>query len=277
MRHRSHIVALHFLLVLFITACLLPQPLSPAAPTADSNSIATIIAGTAAAAAAQTQSAGVPAPTAAETPTSTPAPTQAPIISNAGTSLEILADGSTRFTDHRYHLQVVFPTGWIAVRPNEPEYYAAWASEWASDPKFTGHLTVVQNKTPDQLRVYVISVKPEHSAHGERNRISIIFESNAAETLEDFVEDQSGDRPFEGFERISTGYQDWPDGRRGFVFEDSWDAALDTGEIYTIYYKGAIFKVEGGALIFDLLAPQSIKDLILPDYQHTLDGMLQLP
>lgn len=276
--NRRRNIFINGIALLLIVACAIPGMVSPSVSTADPNALATIIVATAMSAATQTAAAGpVQAAVATESPASLPTTTSTPNISLAGTSLEKMADGSTQLTDHRYRMQVVIPPGWLAVRVNEPEYYAAWESEWAGNPDFTDSLQSIQSIDPQRLRVYALDVRPDHIVNGMTTRMAILSQLNDAESLEAFVDEVDGPRNFENYERISSTYQEWPDGRRAYVIEETWSGAMENGELFAMYYKGKIFKTTDGFLIFDIMTPMSFKDVVLSDFEQVVDGIVQLP
>lgn len=97
-------------LVLAMLACA-GQP----APSAiDPNTIPTIVVLTAVAAMTQTAIA-LPAP--GETPTR--------LSPTADTTLEILPDESTKFTDSKTGFEIIFPAGWLTLRANSQEFNSA--------------------------------------------------------------------------------------------------------------------------------------------------------
>jgi len=95
-------------LFLVILACGSQSAVSPAI------GIPTIIVLTADAAKTQT---AIVLPAPEETPTRLP-PT-------AGTTLEVLPDGSTKFTDSKTGFEIIFPTGWLTLRSNSEEFNSA--------------------------------------------------------------------------------------------------------------------------------------------------------
>src|SRR5688572_27565865 len=106
-------------------ACVIPgiSPVQPI-PTADTR-LDVIIAETVSSAQTQTQQA-LPAELATTTSTIAPTITSTPRVSVTGTTLVIREDQSTVFVDYKAGFELVIPTGWLAVRVNEPEYYAAF-------------------------------------------------------------------------------------------------------------------------------------------------------
>jgi hypothetical protein len=106
-----------FILLFTLMACAFPGMGQPAAlPTFDPNSIPTMVALTANAAMAQTAAAPPPA-------------TLDAAFSLSQTTLEPLPDGSAKYTDNEVGFEVIFPTGWLTVRPNSEEFDVALNKE----------------------------------------------------------------------------------------------------------------------------------------------------
>lgn len=118
------------MLFLLIAACVIPGQAIPSAPTIDQNLVQTSIAGTVQA--AQTQTAVLPA-----------AATDEP-AGMTGTAIEQLQDGTTRYTDYEARFEIVFPAGWLALRPNSEEFNAALAKEATVNTMLNDQMTTDQ-------------------------------------------------------------------------------------------------------------------------------------
>jgi hypothetical protein len=115
-------------IVLAIAACGLPgQTAQPQAiqptPGIDANAVATAVAGTAQAAAQQTASSELFAP------------------SQTGTAIEQLEDGTTKYTDYDGGFEVLYPVGWLAVRPDSEEFDAALKKQGAANSMLHDQMT----------------------------------------------------------------------------------------------------------------------------------------
>jgi hypothetical protein len=131
-------------LTVFILACALPGPGGPSAPLAGPDELSTIIAGTAAAAAAQT---------AAIAPQGTPGE----ILT--GNQLDAQSDGSTRYTDYDGGFELVLPAGWLAVRPNSEEFTAALQDQGADNQVLHDQMIIDQDtyeSVPRRLLIYTL-------------------------------------------------------------------------------------------------------------------------
>lgn len=136
-------------ILLAITACVLPgQTAQPQAvqPTAgiDSKAIATAVAGTAQAAATQTASADLFAP------------------SQTGTAVEPLSDGTTKYIDYDGGFEIIYPVGWLVVRPNSEEFDAALKKQGAANAMLYDQMTLDQSSyDPNFDRLFCYIVRPD--------------------------------------------------------------------------------------------------------------------
>lgn len=117
-------------LFLLSAACAIPGQTLPAVPAIDPGAVQTSIAGTAQA--AQTQTAIVPI--VAVTPSA----------GMTGTLIEQAADGTTQYTDFDGGFEIIFPAGWLALRPNSDEFTAALANEGAVNSMLHEQMTADQ-------------------------------------------------------------------------------------------------------------------------------------
>jgi hypothetical protein len=137
------------LIVMAIAACVLPGQTTPpqvVQPTSgiNSNAVATAVAGTAQAAATQTASADLFAP------------------SQTGTAVEQLSDGTTHYTDYDGGFEVIFPTGWLAVRPNSEEFDAALKKQGAVNSMLYDQMIYDQSTYDvDFDRLYAYVLRPD--------------------------------------------------------------------------------------------------------------------
>jgi hypothetical protein len=126
---RSNLLLLSALLVFLLAGCEIPGMIPTAHPTADADALATIIAGTAAAANAQTAAASpaTASPPASTLETAAQAVTETPLslFSAQGTALIPDENGSTLFIDQSVGCRFI-PTGWLLVRIGEPEMSEAF-------------------------------------------------------------------------------------------------------------------------------------------------------
>ena len=159
-------------LVLLLTASLACAISGLSAPesngTLDSNSLSTIIAGTANAAAMQTAQfnplTSSLLATSAKTVVSTSTATATPpiIFSTYGTALSQQADGSMLFVDKQLGYEIIVPSGWTAFRINEFEFYKLWTLPASKEPIVQGNLTSIQSMDPNIFRLFAFDLRDGH-------------------------------------------------------------------------------------------------------------------
>jgi len=134
----------------------------------DSNSLSTIVAGTANAAALQTaQVVSLTPPmasTSTETVASTPITTATPLLvfSSYGTALGQQADGSTLFIDRQLGYQITIQSVWTPFRINESEFYKMWTLPVSQQTLVQGNLTSIQSMDPHIFRLFAFDLRDGH-------------------------------------------------------------------------------------------------------------------
>jgi len=131
-------------ILIAMVACVLPGQAIQTAPAMDPIAIDTAVAGTAQAAAEQT---------AAAQPSAT-------VVT--GTSIEQLADGTTKYSDYDAGFEIIFPVGWLAVRPNSEEFNAALGKEGAANSGLRAQMEFDQAEYDANFdRLYAYILRPD--------------------------------------------------------------------------------------------------------------------
>ena len=283
--NKSHRNLLFFLFIFLTLACALPGLSAPSEfPTPDPNSISTIVAGTANAAAMQTAQANpstnTPLPTSTETPAPTSTATPTPRISAEGTSLVKQSDGSYIFTDLQGGYSVIVPSGWLVVRVNEQEYLNAWVLPEASDPKIQHFLTQFQNEDPKTYRLVGADIIPEHLQENFLTNFLISWNRNSTLTLQQEIDNAKTDLPRTVMQGAKISYADIgltstqiPMG----IMELNWNTKDISGNTVKIYQKIVAFKVKSGTLAFTFSTTPDLKDAILNEFDLMTDQIKMLP
>ena len=137
------------IIILAITACVIPGQAVPSAPAIDPHAVETSIAGTVQAAQAQTALPQVV--TTDESPTGM-----------TGTAIEQMQDGTTRYTDYDAGFEITFPAGWLAVRPNSDEFNVSLTKEGAVNSMLHDQMTADQaGYDPEVDRLYGYILRPD--------------------------------------------------------------------------------------------------------------------
>lgn len=143
------------MLLFAMLACVIPG--LNQTPPLDKNNLSTIIASTANAAMTQTAAAAPPVPAETELPTSEVVGT--PEVTG---TLENLPNESTQFTDAESGFVVVFPKGWLTVRPNSEEFNSALEKEAARNEVLRDQMEMdLADYEPVLDRLYSYPLLPE--------------------------------------------------------------------------------------------------------------------
>jgi hypothetical protein len=134
-------------MLIAMLACALPGRGSPQEPAPVSGSIETAIAGTAQAASQQTAEASLV--------TATPA-------GMTGTTIDQLADGTTKYTDYDAGFEITFPAGWLTVRANSEEFNASLVGEATANSMLHDQMAAdLTSYEADHDRLYSYILHPD--------------------------------------------------------------------------------------------------------------------
>jgi len=291
---RSVFIALIFLAA--ITACVVPGlPTASApvfAPTVDTGSIETMVAGTVSIAITQTEQAqptatstsAAPA-TAAATFTSTPAPTgtftlQAGPSQKASPSQSTLTkqeDGSTLFADARAGYEIKLPADWLAVRIDEQEYLDAFSLEEAANTNIQQSLLSIQNEDPTAFRLLAIDTQAAHIQNDfatdmrfvldEQKNISLSSDAD----LKAIAEKISASAAVFRFEVTSIKIVTSASGTQFGVIEAKSSFTSPTGAEVPLYQKQVFFNGKSGMQSITLTTVSDLKETLLPAFDAMLE------
>jgi hypothetical protein len=261
-------------LLMATIACVLPGQTVQPPPTTNPINIETAVAGTAQAAAQQTQQANPITVTATVVIVPTDIPTATPKISLAGTSLQIREDQTTLFTDYKAGIQLVVPAGWLALRPNEEEYLKAFTLDVTlQNPAISDRLTRIQDANIDRFRMDAIDIRPEHSPHGIISDFNVIFQEGDLRSLEEWEKaERKARKIYANHKFLSAKYPQTASGIRVLMIEENWSV----GQEYTMYYRGVFFTLPTGTLVLDFYASSDFKDVVLPDFDQAVNSVTLL-
>lgn len=245
-----------------ITSCSFGKK-APTVPTIDPSILATQAAGTAQASAEQTKQASIPTPI---PPTSTPK--ASPIT---GTSLVTLGDQGTLFIDSKAGIQLTIPPGWLAVRPNEDEYYKAFGlKEVLSSPEINDRLAKLASANTDYFRLDAIDTSPDHVVNGIISVMSVNFQPDDHRSLEKWAESERTKKsPFKEYIFLSSTFQKTTDGTRVLVVEERWRGSPNG----ILYHREIFFSLSSGTLAIDLQTNRDLKDNVLPEFEQVINSL----
>ena len=249
----------------------------------DASSLSTIVAGTANAAAIQTAQANpstsTPLPASTKTATPTPIGAPSPQVSTEGTSLVKQSDGSYVFTDNQGGYSVVVPSVWLAMRINEQEFMNAQISPANSDPHIQNAFSVLRRDDPKTYRLVAIDTSPSDLQTGFVSNLSIAWDRNNAETIEQNIADAKKALP-KTSSSLKITYADMgttsthiPMG----IIETSTKGTTMSKQNITTYQKQIIFKLKSGTLYFDIAIAVQLKDKFIPGFELMTDQIKMLP
>ncbi|MGB8984917.1 MAG: hypothetical protein WCC12_23840 [Anaerolineales bacterium] len=138
-----HILMISVVLVA-VVACVLPGQTIQPTPGISADTVATAVVGTAQAASTQTAAAQSLATEVSVMP---------------ATNIEQAQDGTTRYTDYDGGFEIIFPVGWLAVRPNSEEFNVSLAKAGAANPMLHEQMTADlagYDANFDRLYAYVL-------------------------------------------------------------------------------------------------------------------------
>jgi hypothetical protein len=240
-------------------------------PTADANALATMIAGTAAAAAAQTEVAQPVTPSATVPPTATV--TSVPIYSTEGTALLTDAGGATTFIDQAGGYELKISPGWLLVRVNERELMDAWTLPETADARIQNFLHQVQKSDPKTFRLFGADTLAEHYQGGFVSNFNVFWDRDRTESLEQLVGALQEQLPRTylnstvthaevGFtsSRVSVG-----------IVESSSVLLTPAGWPINLHQKQVVFHLKTGALTIVLSTTEELKDIYLPAFDAMVD------
>lgn len=202
-------------------------------------------------------------------PTETPTPT--PQVSLSGTTLVFQEDQTAEFIDLKAGIKLTIPSGWLAVRVNEEEYYKAFSSPVVlENPPIFDRLDQIQTHDVSFFRLDAIDTRPGHIVNGLISDISVIFQEGDTRTLEEWRRVESRQKsPYAGFKYISSTYQETADGTRILAIERSWDWTSGG----SVYYRGVFFSLPTGTVVLDLQTNMDFKDAVLPDFEQVVNSL----
>ena len=273
-RLRALLAAL--LLLLVILACDVPiQAASPAAPTADTVSLATIVAEKFSTALQQTAEAGSPLSTPTQPPAIEETPTPEPPA--AESTLSRLEDGTTLFIDNPSGFEVTVPVGWLAVRVDEQEILVALDLAEASDPAIQRSLSEIQKQDPEQFRLFALDTQDGHIQSGFVTNISFLWERQTEMSLEDSTDldavAASLPDAIPDIEILSIETSTNTNGVQYGAITSSWPIKTDAGQDIVIQQKQVFLGAKTGTLVITLSTTEGLRDSTLPAFDAMLETL----
>lgn len=242
------------------------------APLMNPPAVETSLAGTARALAKLTETARPITPTAAVTPTITFTPT--PRISVNGTSLTVQGDGSAVFVDHKAGIQLTVPSGWMAFRVGEQEYYDAFTSEVVlSNTALNERLTQIQDFDLEKFRLDAFDIRDDHSPNGIISDMSVVFHEGDTRMLEQWARAEGNQKsPYKNYRFLSARYLKTADGTTVLAIEQTW--SFDQSN--KVFHRAVYFSLPTGTLVLNFYTNNAFKDTVRPDFDQFVSSVTPL-
>lgn len=255
---------------MLILACVLPPAVAPQPiPTTDPNRLSTMVAGTSAVLMTQTAQAAELLVTPTETPYATPTrPT-------SGSVLTVRPDGATYFADALTGLELVIPTGWMALRIGEQEYYAAWADETSLRLGFTNILTNFSGQDPNIVRLIALDTQDGHSQ--TLFPANVILQTGHSFTLEEAIRIQLEHHRavFNDFELVAHSAGELSTGIPSVSLETAYNGmSVSTGEEIRVYEKFILFSANGKTTSIKIETLDAIRAVTSPQFEQIVASLV---
>ncbi len=250
-------IASALIILMAVVACVLPGPAIQPPPTIDLSAMETAAAGTAHAAATQTEQ--------ARPATATPRPT--------GVLKEEQSDGTTLFTDYDSGYQIAFPKGWTVVIPDEGDISETLSNIPEQEENISKLIEAAKSADANNiLRVFGFNLKAQQGAYTPNINISQNTNSLlAATSLKDLVDATVTYFPSIGIEVLSSEVKTTASGTEIGVIETQWSMNAPSGEKTDLRQKQVMFKSEAGVVI---LTFSTVKDATV-DLSADVDKVIE--
>lgn len=205
------------------------------------------------------------------TPTATNTPTQVP-YPESGSEFKEDIEGNPTYLDYSGGYTVNLPTDWLAIRPGETEYTAAWSLPEATRPEVQSALQSMQSLDPNSFRLFILDTRAEHAENSFLTNINLLLSPESDATLEEVFAQNVLDLPkaipglvvTDSTVETTTSKQDV-----GIIISE-WDSKLSSGETVHIYQKQAIFTVKNHSLVITFTSTVDFKDTVLAEFDALL-------
>ena len=273
MNHRrTHFIALFCLISML--GCAIPGvpagSTSIPAPAVDDDRLQTMVAGTVAAAIAQTEQA---APT--HEPGQPPTPTEQVLATES--SLTAQSDGTILFVDERAKFQVNLSPGWLPVRINEQEYLDAFSLPAAADEAVQSELMDIKALDPNIFRLFVYDLQDGHLISGVITGIDFVWDVEGIISLEndtgiqETADDLAASTP--GLNATSATLSSSTNGiPMGIILCEIPGYTFEGAEV-VLFQKHVYLNLPAGMLIVSFTTEQNFKDATLPFFDTMIETL----
>ena len=255
------------LLLISTLACAIPGLDAPDPVPFDPGALSTVVGLTANA--AVTQTALVAQPLSTEVVSGDVAPPG--LTESAATSLELLPDGSTKYTDNEVGIEVIFPAGWLTLRANSDEFNSALKKEALKNELLRAQMELdLAEYHPGMDRLYSYPLRPDIEKNTAFGFSKLRWDSEDSvlvneSSMGEFVRGLESSGAIPGL-RVDTA-QLYENGNQVKVIEigGQFSFSNDLGEVIPFYYSAVFFKPTNSSTVRISLV--YLKDYKLPIYE----------
>lgn len=228
-KYLPHVLAA--LVTLFaIVACVLPGQTAQPAPDIDPIAIETAVAGTAQAAAQLTAVAAQPVPT-----------------RRTGTTLQQSKDAYTLYSDYDAGFDVMFPPGWLVIRPNMEEINTVLANEGATNPTLQEQIVLDLTGASAAAHLYAYILRPDIKENVVFGFTHVNWELSATTpidnlSMEEEVRKLESPEGLQGFHASQSEIRENSNGVQIIEIGGITTRANSQGELVTVYITVIFFK-----------------------------------
>ena len=205
-------------------------------------------------------------------PPPTVTPTPKPFSS--GSTLIKQDNGSTLFVDESAGYEITVPTGWLAVRINEKEYYDAWTLPENADIHIQTSLLSIKEQEPATFRLLVLDTQEGHIKNEIVTNINFIWDAQTVLSfdtdvdLQAFADELPSDTA--GLTVSSVEIIIPPSGAPYGVITSKVGGFNASGAQVSLYQKMVLFNLKTGTLVITFATENEFAETTLPVFDAML-------
>ena len=205
-------------------------------------------------------------------PPPTVTPTPKPFSS--GSTLIKQDNGSTLFVDESAGYEITVPTGWLAVRINEKEYYDAWTLPENADIHIQTSLLSIKEQEPATFRLLVLDTQEGHIKNEIVTNINFIWDPQTVLSFDTDVDLQAfaDELPSitDGLTVSSMEIIIPPSGAPYGVITSKVGGFNASGAQVSLYQKMVLFNLKTGTLVITFATENEFAETTLPVFDAML-------
>lgn len=205
-------------------------------------------------------------------PPPTVTPTPKPFSS--GSTLIKQDNGSTLFVDESAGYEITVPTGWLAVRINEKEYYDAWTLPDNADIHIQTSLLSIKEQEPATFRLLVLDTQEGHIKNEIVTNINFIWDPQTVLSfdtdvdLQAFADELPSDT--DGLTVSSMEIIIPPSGAPYGVITSKVGGFNASGAQVSLYQKMVLLNLKTGTLVITFATENEFAETTLPVFDAML-------